>query len=321
MTDLAARLAARRPHVLAVEVPGQWRLRARVEHELARRGWPTACSPADADVLAVCGRPGPDVNRAVDLVWDQLPGPRVRISVSADTDVPAALADAVAGLRDTGRQREDARRRATQPVLPAGDMDHGDMDHGDMDHGDMDHGDMDHGDMDMAPAGIPLAEGAEDRDGLEMDVLHIRLGPILPYWPGGLVLHCTLHGDVIAEAHAAWLDAEHLSVPAGPDIPAARQCDHLRDLLALAGVPREAERARRARDAILAGAEPGQVRPLLDDLERGVRRGRMLRWSLRGLGSLAENDLHHRGEPAGWAGDVYDRLLRRIQCARNGIDL
>ncbi|MDY6999691.1 MAG: hypothetical protein SW019_24120, partial [Actinomycetota bacterium] len=40
-----------------------------------------------------------------------------------------------------------------------------------------------------------------------------------------------------------------------------------------------------------------------------------------GLGSLAENDLHHRGEPAGWAGDVYDRLLRRIQCARNGIDL
>ena len=26
-------------------------------------------------------------------------------------------------------------------------------------------------DMDMAPAGIPLAGGADDRDGLEMDVL------------------------------------------------------------------------------------------------------------------------------------------------------
>ncbi len=53
--------------------------------------------------------------------------------------------------------------------------------------------------MEMAPAGISLAGGAEDRDGLEMDVLHLPLGPVLPHWPAGLVVRCVLHGDVVAE--------------------------------------------------------------------------------------------------------------------------
>ena len=49
----------------------------------------------------------------------------------------------------------------------------------------------------MSPDGIPLAEGAEDRDGLEMDVLHLPLGPVLAHWPAGVVLRVTLHGDVV----------------------------------------------------------------------------------------------------------------------------
>ncbi len=63
----------------------------------------------------------------------------------------------------------------------------------------MDHGDMDHGDMEMAPGGIALAEGDEDRDGLEMDVLVHPLGPLLDRWPGGLELRTRLHGDVVAQ--------------------------------------------------------------------------------------------------------------------------
>src|SRR5699024_5964325 len=63
-----------------------------------------------------------------------------------------------------------------------------------------------HGGMDMAPGGIPLAQGGEDRDGLEMDVLHLALGPVLPFWPAGLVLRCSLQGDVVVDAEAAVID-------------------------------------------------------------------------------------------------------------------
>src|SRR5699024_11402590 len=70
---------------------------------------------------------------------------------------------------------------------------HGGMDHsGHGSHGGMDHsghsGHGGHGGMDMAPEGISLAQGGQDRDGLEMDVLHLPLGPVLPFWPAGLVL-------------------------------------------------------------------------------------------------------------------------------------
>ena len=90
---------------------------------------------------------------------------------------------------------------------------------GDMDHGDMDHGDMDHGDMEMAPGGIPLAEGAEDRDGLEMDVLVHPLGPLLDRWPGGLELRVTLHGDVVADAEAHWWGAPPSTLTGGTPSP------------------------------------------------------------------------------------------------------
>ncbi|WP_143553999.1 hypothetical protein [Serinicoccus sp. CUA-874] len=40
-----------------------------------------------------------------------------------------------------------------------------------------------------------------------MDVLKVRLGPVLPYWPAGLVLHCSLQGDVVTEARAEVLGA------------------------------------------------------------------------------------------------------------------
>lgn len=160
--------------------------------------------------------------------------------------------------------------------------------------------------MDMSPGGIPLAAGGEDRDGLEMDVLHVRLGPVLPHWPAGLVLRCSLQGDVIVEARAELLDAPGREEHRGPG--PARRLDSVASLLALAGWDDAAAEARRVRDTALdTGDAPGLAR-----LRRRVRRSWTLRWSLRGLRPLAEVDLHHHGLPSGLAGDAHDRLLRLL---------
>ncbi|GMA41922.1 hypothetical protein [Mobilicoccus caccae] len=223
LTDVLARAAVRRSHVLVIEVRGRWRTRVAVERAVASRGWLLALSPADADVVAVCGHPGPQLAEAVERVWHEMPGPRVRVDVADEAEVASRLDEARTALLDTPRHHDDARTRPfaadliasnsadTDDEASSGDGDDGTADegsgedngqgggcdqgqhdghqghdaHGDMDHGDMDHGDMDHGDMEMAPGGIPLAGGAEDRDGLEMDVLEVPLGPVLPHWPPG----------------------------------------------------------------------------------------------------------------------------------------
>ena len=195
------------------------------------------------------------------------------------------------------------------------------MDHGDMDHGDMDHGDMDHGDMDMAPDGIPLAEGSsEDRDGLEMDALPVSLGPVLAHWPAGVVLEATLHGDLVVRAEARLLDNDETSPDEHPaDIPeaalhAARRCDELRDVLALAGWSVGADLARTARDAALDG-RPEQTRRLLGELRRRTERSRLLRWSLRGVGTVEADRAAELGLPPRLAGDCRDRLLGLLRRA------
>ncbi len=179
-----------------------------------------------------------------------------------------------------------------------------------MDHGEMDHGDMDHGEM--APAGIALASGAEDRDGLEMDVLHLRMGPVLPHWPAGLVLHCSLNGDVLTGGQA-WVVGGPPAADSGSGPPdAARQCDHIVGLLTLAGWPRGAGLARRCRDLAL-DEPPGETAAhLLARLHRSVRRSVLLRWSLRGLGQLGTDRLAQLGLPTTLSGDTYDRLLTRL---------
>ncbi|WP_311198195.1 hypothetical protein [Ornithinimicrobium sp. INDO-MA30-4] len=157
LSDVLARVAARRAHVLIVETPGSWLVRARLERDLIERGWCLGLTPADADVLAVCGMPGPDLSRVVSRLWEEMPGPRVRTDLDETTDIVQAL-DAVADqLVDTESHRKDAAHRDHERQSTSDDKA--------MDRGDMDHGDMDHGNMEMAPDGIALAEGEEDRDG------------------------------------------------------------------------------------------------------------------------------------------------------------
>ena len=463
MTEIIAKLAVRAVRVLIVEVPGQWLTRAELEHEMLQRGWRRAWAPADADVLAICGTPGPELAPLVDRVWEQMPGPRVRTDMSSSRTVSSALDDAATLYVDSAHHSMDARERAQEPQIPHDNMDHSShggmdhsehgshdhsgmddsghdhmrhsghgeidysgadyMDHGDHDHMDhsgndgmdhdevdhdshadthhnghddhsghggmdhsehgshdhssmedsghdhmghsghddmdhdnhagidhsghgghgghgeidhsgadhvdghdgMDHGDMDHsghggmdhsghGGMDMSPGGIPLAQGGPDRDGLEMDVLHLPLGPVLPYWPPGLVLNCTLQGDVIVDSQASIVDdsdPEHSSHESAPGLRLALLCDNVMALLALAGADDLAARARRARDCLLRGdyaaADDGLKR-----LIRRVRRSWVLRWSLQGVLVLDEIDLHRHSLPASCRGDAYDRMLRTL---------
>ncbi|WP_432534668.1 hypothetical protein [Kineococcus arenarius] len=321
-----------------VEVPGATGQRIAVERAVAARAWVLARSPAEADVLAVCGHPGPQMREAIARVWEQLPGPRTRVDVVVPEKADAALDAASSALLQEAPHREDARSRTDAGAqehdtdheesghgdtdheesghgdMDDGDMDHGDMDHGDMDHGDMDHGDMDHGDMDMPmPGGIGLASGRRDRDGLEMDVLHVPLGPVLPHWPAGLVLTCTLQGDVVVEAGAELLDpGEDLGGPGTGDprrdVLVAR-CDAVARLLAVAGWDSAADQATRVRDRCLDGVPLAECAAAVERLARRVTRSRSLRWSLRGS-SIPTG-------PGGLEGvELLDRVLDWLEQAR-----
>lgn len=184
------------------------------------------------------------------------------------------------------------------------------------------HGGMDHGAMDMAPGGIPLAAGGEDRDGLEMDLLHLRLGPVLAYWPAGLVLRCTLQGDVIVDAEANMLSVDTPTAAPEPEDPrriTARRCDNAASLLRLAGWDDAAARARRIRDALLFTDDHDGPSGDLHQLRRMVGRSWWLRWSLRRVGPLDAHDLASRGLPPTMAGDVRDRLLAMLDRAADTI--
>ncbi|EWT03740.1 hypothetical protein N864_18985, partial [Intrasporangium chromatireducens Q5-1] len=165
LSNALARRATRTAHVLVVEVAGHAWTRMALERACAARGWRLASSPADADVLAVCGVPGPELSQVVSMLWEQLPGPRARIDASAPQDVPAALDAGTEQLMDADRQRTDAAHRSMSLHLEGrGGMDHEGMRHAGMDDSGTDHqgmgnAGMGHGGMDMAPGGIPLAEG------------------------------------------------------------------------------------------------------------------------------------------------------------------
>lgn len=345
LRTLLARRAVRAAHVLIVEVPGWQYTRMAGEQAVSTRGWRVADSPADADVLLVCGTPGPELRGVLESVWEQMPGPRARVTAQQGAAAGAALDDAARTLLDDASQREEASGRAVDPP-PGGGMDHtsdghtpmdhgghAHMDHGGhdeidhdhaydsdghgdhagsdhsgpphtddddsgdhvpmghegMDHGGHDHGGMGHGGMDMEPGGIALAEGAPDPDGLDLDVLHVPLGPVLPHWPAGLVLECTMQGDRVAEARARLLDAGEARAQTPADRggtgrgDAALLCDDAARLLAVAGWDSAAAAARRARDAALAGGSIAQCTGALERLGTRVTRSRSLRWSLRGL--------------------------------------
>lgn len=346
LTTWVGRASTTRARVLIVEVPGWALTRVTVEQAVGARGWRPALSPADADVLMVCGQPGEAFQAVIERLWQQVPGPGVQVAADHPDQVVPALQRATTVLQHGEQDRNQGPGGSTRTDPGTGqdqhrstgqqgdghlarDGDAGDTGDGgtdmpdreqhqdmdgdmDMDGMDMDGMDMDGMDMPM-PGGIPLAGGDEDRDGLEMDVLSVPLGPVLPAWPAGLVLRCVLHGDVIAAARTQLLPGlndEVIPLASGDGhVRAAWDCDAVARLLELAGRPVESAGFRRIRDFLLAGAAPGDT---VGELSRRVRRSRLLRWSLRGLGRIDDSELTERGLPAGLAGDVHDRLLTRL---------
>jgi hypothetical protein len=252
LTALGARLRSlARPRPLLVEVPGFTGLRWTVESQLRELGWVTAAGPAEADLLVVCGEPGPELTTVVDAVWDQLPSPRARVEVTDAARSGGDLRAARDRLADIAHQRRDVAGRGPGPQ-----------------------------DQEMAPGGLDMAGRGEDRDGLTLDQLHPVWGPVLADWPAGLRLALVLQGDVVQGVGVHELDRG----VGGPDDeldPRAVAADEVGRVLAVLGWPAAAERARWVRDELAAGRDPGLRR---DALVSRVRRSGGVRAATTGLG-------------------------------------
>lgn len=283
LTRWVADAAVKRVHVMIIEAPGSALLRMRTEAAATARGWVVASSPANTDALLICGVPSKTLAGLIDAVWGQIPAPRVRATVPDAPDLPSILDAVPDDLRDTGVQRARAGTVSTntQPAASTRTMD---MDHSGHDMYHSGH-DMEHSghDMDMTgPGGIPLAEGSVDRDGLEMDATHLTLGPISADWPAMLSLHCTLHGDVVAEAAVEWLTVDEVPAASARD-DAARLCDSAARVLAVAGWGPMAARSRRVRNDILGDVPLDEIRSRLATLTRRLEHSKTLAWSTEGI--------------------------------------
>jgi hypothetical protein len=113
-----------------------------------------------------------------------------------DMGTPAAHGSGAVGDGDTGHGAHEMA--GGHDATSGGHQGHGT---GDTSGHDMAGMDMGHMDMGM-PAGLPMADRSQDRDGLTLDQLHVPLGPLLPDWPAGLVIRLTMQGDVIQHAEA-----------------------------------------------------------------------------------------------------------------------
>jgi len=179
--------------------------------------------------------------------------------------------------------------------------------------------------------GLPMADRADDRDGLRLDRLHVPLGPALADWPAGLVLRLALQGDIVQE-----VAVEPTAAPASPRPPfwnepwlraaagervsqgdaARRLCaahlDSLGRFFAVTGWADMAARTRYVRDRALAGADAAELSALVRPLIRRAEHSRTLRWLTSGLGLLPAEHAHHLGVtgPALVAdGDAHSRML------------
>ncbi|WP_282772295.1 hypothetical protein [Saccharomonospora viridis] len=342
------------PHPLVTATPGGTAARLAAERVLRERGWREAASPAEANLLVVAGPLDDDLRPYVEAVWAQIPRPRARTQIDSATAAPSAVDAAVATLRDADLQRhqdddappeghdigheQQGHQRHESHDASAHGSHHGNEGGNDSGHqhdddsqnkgedhdGRHQHHDMGHdmGGMDM-PGNVAMADRGEDRDGLTLDQVHLPLGPVLPDWPAGLIVHSTLQGDIIQDAtvetvgcggapypHPFWTGDAHRV--------AAWRLDSCARLLSVAGWADAAATARRFRDEVLPGGRstrPENIVPLLSAWARRVRRSRVLRWSLTGVGVTPDVP----STPPGLRGDTLTRLYRWLGDAERAL--
>lgn len=187
-------------------------------------------------------------------------------------------------------------------------------------------------DMEMElPGGLALADRRSDRDGLELDVLRVFLGPLLALWPGGLRLDLTVQGDVVQEAsvllpdevggrHGSFWREPWVRALAGEPVfrreadqrCAAAALDSTGRLLHLAGARALGLRCAILRDRILAdGAPPGATAVAVRGVAHAVRRSRLLHAMLREVPSTGGADA--------WS-SLVDRLSVADEALRRAVD-
>ena len=80
-------------------------MRLAAEAELARRDWPAALSPADADVLLAAGTVPVALDDPVEEVRRAVPAPRARLQADSPDQIPAVPDRARSLAGDLSRQR------------------------------------------------------------------------------------------------------------------------------------------------------------------------------------------------------------------------
>lgn len=167
------------------------------------------------------------------------------------------------------------------------------------------------------PYGRPLAERADDRDGLKLDQLLVRVGPFLPPWPPGLLLDVRIQGDLIQSVSVPERTSDEagavgrLSTPAKGDdglfvaaltrpmplaeLEVARARSHLAWLAEALRTSGLVALSRRVLQ-LAAGVQPTDGDELAR-LERQLRRDGSLSWATGGVGRVSQN--RARSLPAG----------------------
>lgn len=259
-----ARLATLRPHVLMVDPPGSTRARLSVEQWCREFGAVLAQSPADADILVVTGPAGASLSEAIEELWREMPGPRVRLQLVADQEVQVQMHGACRDLvQSSGLDERDDDWASGQPS--GHDM----------------------SDMSM-PGGLDMADRAADRDGMKLDVVPFSLGPVLAGWPTGLTVDLVLQGDVVQQANARPIHGGSESFWSSR--PTAARLDCASRLLTLLGWSDVAQQARALRDRLLDVGHTADTTRRLRRLRRRVGRSRIVRAELTGLAVVNDTD-------------------------------
>lgn len=287
-----------------------------------RRDVAVVDSPRHASVLVAIGRFPVSMIPPLRQLHDEVGHPRaVVLADDAEGDgleslfpgarvsrLDESAADAAILLH---RELLTGRRRTSPPVLPDADPNPW--------RGVGPYGQGGKGMTGGTPYGRPLAGQFDDRDGLKLDQLQLRVGPFFAPFPAGLTLDAKLQGDVVQEAvvgRNVFRDQSR-SPPKGSratflraltepvlvrDLELARASHYLSwfgAFLESMGLAALGERARRL------AARSGTTADEVLGLRRLLERSRGLGWATRGVGYLPATSVSGLGlGPTGRASGV-----------------
>lgn len=271
-------------------------------------------TPRAANVLLVAGDIPESLSEALAHTHDAMSHPRVTVWWSS-VPVPQTMAERFPGLVQVDGDVVEAviavhrdllagRRSSEPPILP--DVDPVPW------RGEGPYHQGGSGMTGGTPYGRPMAELMEDRDGLRLDYIPLKVGPFFPRFPVGLVLNVKMAGDVVLEAEAEpspfttavsdvlAMDAEDalfarsLYEPvAVAELEMARARSHLRWLAdALLSHELHALGLRALRLSVEVKAGDGVA---VRRLARALSWTQVLRWSTAGVGRMRGDDLAGMG--------------------------